>query len=78
MNPGTIYEVTIDMWSTCYAFNKGHRIRVDISSSNYPRFSANPNNGLLLNQNGPLIYAGNTVYFDKQHQSRITLPLSVN
>jgi putative CocE/NonD family hydrolase len=50
MTPGTVYEVTIDLWSTCYYFNQGHRIRIDISSSNSPRFSANPNNGLLLNQ----------------------------
>ena len=50
MTPGNVYEVKINMWSTCYFFNKGHKIRIDISSSNYPRFSANPNNGLLLNQ----------------------------
>ena len=50
MTEDTIYEVSIDLWSSCYVFNKGHRIRVDISSSNYPRFSANPNNGLPLSE----------------------------
>ena len=50
MTPDTIYEVTIDLWSICYVYNVGHKIRLDISSSNAPRFSINPNNGLPLNQ----------------------------
>ncbi len=45
MRGGQIYLVTIDVWSTVYYLNEGHRVQVDISSSNYPRFSANPNTG---------------------------------
>ena len=43
-----MYKITIEMWKKAYVFNKGHAVRVAISSSNYPRFSANPNNGLPL------------------------------
>lgn len=55
------YEVKIRMWSTAYVFNKGHRLRLAVSSSNSPRFSVNPNNGLLVREGGPLLVAENTV-----------------
>lgn len=75
MKPGQVYKVTVDIWSTSYIFNAGHRIRVDISSSNYPRFSANPNNGLPLARRGPLITALNTVYADRLRPSHLLLPV---
>jgi hypothetical protein len=52
-----------------------HRIRLAISSSNYERFSVNPNNGLPLNQNGTLFVADNTVHHSSPMPSHITLPL---
>ena len=45
MEPGEIYEFEIDLWPTSIVFSKGHRVRVDISSSNSPRFEPNPNTG---------------------------------
>ena len=45
MTPGTIYRLEIDLWATSIVFNTGHRIRLAISSSNYPRFDVNPNTG---------------------------------
>lgn len=66
----------IDLTSTAVVFNKGHHIRVAISSSNYPRFSVNPNNGAqFLDGNGYLV-ARNSVHMDAAHPSHIVLPLT--
>jgi len=75
MTPGEVYQVIVDLWSTSYIFNIGHSVRVDISSSNYPRFSANYNNGNLLNQTGTPITAANSIYYGGAYQSGIVLPI---
>jgi len=75
MQPGKIYKITIDVWSISYIFNKGHKIRLAISSSNTPRFSVNPNNGLLINQGGPKLVAKNTIYYGQDYPSRLILPV---
>ncbi len=49
LTPGALYAMEIDLIATAYQFNKGHRIRVSITSSNYPRFAINPNTGAPLN-----------------------------
>lgn len=72
--PGKINEYTIDLWSTSYLFKEGHRIRVDISSSNFPRFDRNPNTGDTFGKNGKLSAAQNTIYFGKDYPSLILLP----
>ena len=54
---------------------RGHRIRLDISSSNFPRFDVNPNTGEPLNNNRRWQNAENTIYLDAQHPSRIVLPV---
>ncbi|HDM66898.1 MAG TPA: CocE/NonD family hydrolase [Thermoplasmatales archaeon] len=74
MEPGEIYKVEVDLWSTSYIWNKGHRIRVDISSSNYPRFLANPNTGEPMGRNTTYKVAHNTIYLDSLHPSCIVLP----
>lgn len=76
--PGEKVEVEIDLWSTSYVFNPGHRIRIAISSSNYPRFSANPNNGAPIFTNNATYIANNTIYHNVDHQSYITLPINPN
>ena len=48
---GTVYTFTIKLYPTSNVFKKGHRIRVDVSSSNFPRFDVNPNTGEPLNDN---------------------------
>ena len=56
LEPGEIAEVTITLYPNANVFKKGHRIRVDVSSSNYPRFDVNPNTGDpagRLSPNGP-------------------------
>jgi uncharacterized protein len=75
LEPGQPVELTIEMYPTSLVFRKGHRIRLDISSSNFPRFDVNPNTGEPLNQNRRWRIAENAVYHDPRHPSRIVLPI---
>ena len=74
MQPGKVYPFTIKLYPTSNVFKKGHRIRVDISSSNFPRFDVNPNTGEPLQQHRRTVIATNTVYYDREHPSHIVLP----
>jgi putative CocE/NonD family hydrolase len=75
MKPGEIYPLTIDIYPTSNLFAKGHRIRVDISSSNFPRFDLNPNTGDPLQQHRRMLVADNTVFHDAKRPSHIVLPV---
>ncbi|HJZ53577.1 MAG TPA: CocE/NonD family hydrolase, partial [Gemmataceae bacterium] len=75
MTPGEIYPLTVKLYPTSNVFKRGHRIRVDISSSNFPRFDVNPNTGEPLNNNRTRKVATNTVYHDARHPSAIILPV---
>lgn len=55
LTPGKVYGLTIDLGSTSLVFNKGHRIRLAISSSNYPKFDVNPNTGEQVTYSGPIL-----------------------
>jgi putative CocE/NonD family hydrolase len=74
--PGKVYPFTIEPFPTANVFKKGHRIRVDISSSNFPRFDANPNTGEPLGKNTRMVTADNTIYHSAQYPSNIVLPLA--
>lgn len=74
--PGKVEKLLINMWSTAQTFEKGHRIGIHVSSSNYPRFAVNPNNEAALDDTStPAKIATNTVYFDAQRPSAIILPV---
>ena len=73
--PGKTYEFDIKLDPCSNRFKKGHRIRVDISSSNFPRFDVNPNTGEPPNDYRRKVTATNTIYFDKTHPSHIILPV---
>jgi putative CocE/NonD family hydrolase len=75
LKPGQPQEFTIEMYPTSLVFRRGHRIRLDISSSNFPRFDVNPNTGEPLAQQRAHRVALNTVYHDPAHASRIILPV---
>ena len=75
MTPGEVYEFNIKLDPCCNVFKKGHRIRVDVSSSNFPRFDPNPNTGEPANNHRRTIIATNTIYHDAKHPSHIVLPL---
>jgi len=75
LTPGKIYEVSVDCWSTSIVFNTGHRIRVSITSSNYPRFDRNPGTGKPWTNGCKFVKQTNRIYCDAKHPSRIILPI---
>ncbi|MEQ8790860.1 MAG: CocE/NonD family hydrolase [Pirellulaceae bacterium] len=75
MQSGKVYEVTIDLWATANLFRKGHRIRLDVSSSNFPMFDPNPNTGERLGRHTHMKKAINSVYHDAEHPSCLILPV---
>lgn len=72
---GKIYEVKVDCWSTSVIFNKGHRIRVIVTSSNCPRFDVNPGTGKMWKDGGEFVKQVNRIYCDAEHPSAILLPV---
>jgi putative CocE/NonD family hydrolase len=74
MEPSKVYPFTIKLYPTSNVFKKGHRIRLDISSSNFPRFDVNPNTGEPLQQHRRTVIATNTIHHDAKHPSHIVLP----
>ena len=75
MDPGTVYEFDINLWDTAIVFNRGHRIRMNISSSNAPRFEPNPNTATALGEDTLTVIARNTVHFGIDRPSAIILPV---
>lgn len=75
MEPGKVYPLTVRLYPTSNVFKKGHRVRVDISSSNFPRFDVNPNTGEPLQQQRRMKSAINTLHHDAEHPSHIVLPV---
>ncbi len=73
--PGKVYEYTIDLWSTSNVFLKGHKIRLEVSSSNFPRFDRNLNNGKDARNSAAFVKAENTVLHDREHPSALVLPV---
>jgi putative CocE/NonD family hydrolase len=76
--PGQVYEVTIDGGVTSNVFLKGHRVRLEISSSNFPRFDRNPNTGRPVADETVLRKAWQTIYHDRTHPSHLLLPVIPN
>ena len=75
LEPNTVYEYEIDVAVTGNVFQKGHCIRVEISSSNFPRFDRNPNTGNTLGIDAEMRSAQQTVYHTSQYPSHILLPV---
>lgn len=75
LTPGQIEEVTVDCWSSSQIFNTGHRVRVTITSSNYPRFDVNPGTGHPWSDNGEKVKQINRIYCDAEHPSRLVVPV---
>jgi putative CocE/NonD family hydrolase len=75
LDPRDVVPITITLYPNANVFKKGHRIRVDISSSNYPRFDVNPNTGDPLGEHRRMVPADNTVFHDAAHPSQVILPV---
>ena len=76
ITPGQVCEYKIDLWSTSNVFLKGHRIRLEVSSSNFPRFDRNLNTGKRAADSSDFVKATNTVLHDREHPSALILPVA--
>ena len=77
LEPGVIYEIEVDLVATAYVFRAGHRLRLDLSSSNFPKFDRNPNAAVPVADARPadMVIATNTVWHDRARPSRLVLPV---
>lgn len=75
LTPGQVEEVSVDCWSTSQIFNTGHRVRVTITSSNFPRFDVNPGTAQPWSDNGEKVKQTNRIYCDAEHPSRLVVPV---
>ena len=73
--PGRPYELQIQIWPTSYEFRTGDRIRLEISSSDYPQFAPNPNTGAPFGTDTATQIATQTILHDGEHRSAVTLPV---
>ena len=77
MTPGRPELMIIDLWSISQTFEKGHRLAVHVSSSNYPRFEINSNTGEAAGSSRiPPRIAANTIHHDQDRPSAIVLPIT--
>jgi len=71
LEPGRIYEYEIDLWATSYLFRQGHRLRVEVSSSNFDHYARNLNNGEPVGFSDRIVNAEQTVHHSSRHPSRL-------
>ena len=74
MTPGQTYEIDLELWPTSIIFNTGHRLRIAVASSSYPRFDPNPNTGDAFRANSNTAVATVTILHDQANSSQIILP----
>jgi putative CocE/NonD family hydrolase len=75
LTPGEVVEAAVDCWSTSIVFNRGHRLRVTVTSSNSPRFDVNPGTGKPYREGDRYVKQTNRIYCDAAHPSCIVLPV---
>jgi hypothetical protein len=75
IEPGKVYQYSIDCWNTCQVFKAGHRICVQISSSAFPKFDRNLNTGAPLGLTSDFASAEQRIYHDAEHPSAVVLPV---
>jgi hypothetical protein len=75
IEPGKVYKYDISLWETSNVFKAGHRIRIDISSSNFPRYARNQNTGNSSGMSAEIKIAHQTIYPSAQFPSHLVLPV---
>src|SRR5580704_5683830 len=75
MNPDQVYKITVDLWATSNVFKKGHILRLEVSSSNFPRFDRNLNTGAEQATSRDFISATNSILHDAEHPSALLIPV---
>lgn len=78
IEPGEVYPFTIDLWATSYTVPAGHKIRLEVSSSNFPRFARNLNNGEPFGMSDKIEVAEQIIYHSDRYPSRLVLPIVSN
>jgi putative CocE/NonD family hydrolase len=74
-NPGQVYHISVDLWATSNVFLPGHKLRIEVSSSNFPRFDRNLNTGEDQAHGTQMVKATNVIYHDKSRPSALVLPI---
>ena len=74
-NPGEIYHISVDLWATSNVFLLGHKLRLEVSSSNFPRFDRNLNTGVDQARGTHMVKATNVIYHDKSRPSALVIPI---
>jgi putative CocE/NonD family hydrolase len=75
LTPETVYEYAIDLWATSHVFKAGHLLRLEVSSSNFPRYDRNPNTGHDFGMDAELRTARQTIFHDNRYPSHLVLPV---
>jgi putative CocE/NonD family hydrolase len=75
LQPGHVYKISIDLWSTSNVFLKSHALRLEISSSNFPRFDRNLNTAEQPESGQRFVSATNVIFHDQKHPSALILPV---
>ncbi len=75
MTPGQPHRFRIEMFPIANVFKEGHRIRIAIQSSSFPKWYPNQNTGRELYEEVPGVVATNTIYHDRERPARLTLPV---
>ena len=75
MEPGGVYEIGVDMWDTGNLFKAGHMVRLEMSSSNFPRYERNQNTGSQPGLDANVVAARQTICHDRARRSYLTLPV---
>jgi putative CocE/NonD family hydrolase len=75
MNPGQVYKISVDLWATSNVFKKGHIMRLDVSSSNFPRFDRNLNTAADQATSREFVSATNSILHDADHPSALLVPV---
>lgn len=75
MNPNQVYKISVDLWATSNVFKRGHILRLEVSSSNFPRFDRNLNTGADQATSREFVSATNTILHDAEHPSALLVPV---
>ena len=75
IEPGKMVAYDVDVWNTCQAFKKGHKIRVQVSSAAWPKYDRNPNTGDALGMGKEMLPAEQTIFHERDRGSYVTLPV---
>ena len=73
--PGEVYRVEVDMWSTCYVFQPGHRLRLQVTASDFPRYDRCPGTGESSATATRVLPQRNRLFLDAARRSRLELPV---